>query len=263
MNTTFLYCTCAPHAARVNRAQQGGRRGSSAGPSQEGAGHAAATLVHGGGSKQPSGLAFSTLKPIVGTVLSTSPMCSLYRMVVLPAASSPACRQERPGALATAADADAACAMKARGAPQRRLALQQPQHAPSITTRISLLPNNPSNSFLKVFPILARLQAAKAAVSRRLVAPPPNRRSGGRPAPCPRRQALPALRPAVLQRRRATRRWQLLQVGLAARRSRALLTRHASTLCLRPPINFQRPPPASEPSSLATALCRLTSCWMH
>lgn len=32
---------------------------------------------------------FSTLNPIVGTVVSTSPMCSLYRMVVLPAASSP------------------------------------------------------------------------------------------------------------------------------------------------------------------------------
>lgn len=33
---------------------------------------------------------FSTLKPIVGTVLSTSPMCSLYSIVVLPAASRPA-----------------------------------------------------------------------------------------------------------------------------------------------------------------------------
>jgi len=27
--------------------------------------------------------------PIVGTVLSTSPICSLYKIVVLPAASSP------------------------------------------------------------------------------------------------------------------------------------------------------------------------------
>lgn len=32
---------------------------------------------------------FSTLKPMVGTVVRTSPMCSLYRMVVLPAASNP------------------------------------------------------------------------------------------------------------------------------------------------------------------------------
>ena len=33
----------------------------------------------------------STLKPIVGTVLTTSPSLSLYNIVVLPAASRPTC----------------------------------------------------------------------------------------------------------------------------------------------------------------------------
>jgi hypothetical protein len=135
-------------------------------------------------AQQGGRLAFSTLKPMVGTVLSTSPMCSLYNMVVLPAASSPATRQVATAAglscvpIARAAQhicqqahctiltdlkAGLLCRKQLPALKAAASGALQTTHVPSITTRISLLPNKPSNSFLKVFPIAASMQNARKA----------------------------------------------------------------------------------------------------
>lgn len=75
---------------------------------------------------------------MVGTVLSTSPMCSLYKMVVLPAASRPSM---------TALGHDGAVRSTGEGRPG------QPGSTAASRTRICFRPNTRSTSFFNAFPM--------------------------------------------------------------------------------------------------------------
>ena len=63
---------------------------------------ARAQATHAQGLGSRSAPTCSTLQPIVGTVLTASPRCRRYRMVVLPALSSPTAGRQRDGAAAVA-----------------------------------------------------------------------------------------------------------------------------------------------------------------
>ena len=78
--------------------------------------------------------------PMVGTVLKISPMCSLYKIVVLPAASSPnmtTCQETQPFSHLCST----------------RKAMRRGAQLEDGLTRISLFPKTLSSIFLKVFPI--------------------------------------------------------------------------------------------------------------
>ena len=86
---------------------------------------------------------------MVGTVLRISPMCSLYKIVVLPAASSPnmtTCQETQTlGHLCST-----------------RKAISRGAQLEGVLTRISLFPKTLSSIFLKVFPISSNDFGAEA-----------------------------------------------------------------------------------------------------
>ena len=87
--------------------------------------------------------------PMVGTVLRISPMCNLYKIVVLPAASSPnmtTCQETQP--------LSHLCST--------RKAMRRGAQLEAVLTRISLFPKTLSSIFLKVFPISSNGIGAEA-----------------------------------------------------------------------------------------------------